>query len=124
MGYDVSIITTITNTRRLRMFINFDKIAKGQELRGGLTSLKIALTLLKLRYIDGHKPVIFRNKGVVEKGWFVRKGMGGISGEPLIRFNWGNQYSSFHAYDRKGKPRVSQNWYVAFKSRLTQKLVA
>jgi hypothetical protein len=49
-------------------------------------------------------------------------GNGGKSGEPLIRFNWGNKYSSFHAYDRKGKPRVSQNWYVAIKSSLIQKI--
>ena len=51
-------------------------------------------------------------------------GEGGKSGEALIRFNWGNKYSSFHAYNRNGKPRVAQNWYVAIKSALIQKKVA
>ena len=102
--------------------IKFGDVKKGTTIKGGITPIKIALTLLKLRYIDGHKPVIFRNKSIVEKGWFVRMGNGGKSGEPLIRFNWGNKYSSFHAYDRKGKPRVEQNWYVAIKSSLIQKI--
>ena len=106
------------------LIINFKDVKKGTTIKGGITPIKIALTLLKLRYIDGHKPVIFRNKSIVEKGWFVRMGNGGKSGEPLIRFNWGTKYSSFHAYNRNGKPRVQQNWYVAFKSRLAQKLVA
>ena len=104
--------------------IKFADVKKGTTIKGGITPIKIALTLLKLRYIDGHKPVIFRNKSIVEKGWFVRMGNGGKSGEPLIRFNWGTKYSSFHAYNRNGKPRVQQNWYVAFKSRLAQTLVA
>ena len=102
--------------------IKFADVKKGTTIKGGITPIKIALTLLKLRYIDGHKPIIFRNKSIVEKGWFVRMGNGGKSGEPLIRFNWGNKYSSFHAYDRKGKPRVEQNWYVAIKSSLIQKI--
>ena len=102
--------------------IKFEDVKKGTTIKGGITPIKIALTLLKLRYIDGHKPVIFRNKSIIEKGWFVRMGNGGKSGEALIRFNWGTKYSSFHAYDRKGKPRVSQNWYVAIKSSLIQKI--
>ena len=104
------------------LIINFKDVKKGTTIKGGITPIKIALTLLKLRYIDGHKPIIFRNKSIVEKGWFVRMGNGGKSGEALIRFNWGNKYSSFHAYDRKGTPRVEQNWYVAIKSSLIQKI--
>ena len=106
------------------LIINFEDVKKGTTIKGGITPIKIALTLLKLRYIDGHKPVIFRNKSIIEKGWFVRKGEGGKSGEALIRFNWGNKYSSFHAYNRNGKPRLAQNWYVAIKSALIQKKVA
>ena len=107
--------------------IKFADVKKGTTIKGGITPIKIALTLLKLRYIDGHKPIIFRNKSIVEKGWFVRMGNGGKSGEALIRFNWykpfkGWRYSSFHAYDRKGTPRVEQNWYVAIKSSLIQKI--
>jgi len=102
------------------LIINFEDVKKGTTIKGGITPIKIALTLLKLRYIDGHKPVIFRNKSIIEKGWFVRKGLGGISGEPLLRFNWGDRYTSFHAYDRRGKPRASLNEYVPFKSRLMQ----
>ena len=77
-----------------------------------------------------YKPFRYENNSakIREKGWFVRKGMGGISGEPLIRFNFvvpfaGTRYSSFHAYTRKGKPRVSLTWYVAFKGRLFQKII-
>jgi len=105
--------------------INFNDVAKGQVLEGGLTPVKILLTLAYLRF-KGYKP--FRYQGdkdrIKVKGWFVSKGNGGKSGEPLIRFNFGSKYSAFHAYNRNGKSRVSQNWYVAFKSRLAQKLVA
>ena len=121
------------------IIFNFDKIEEnngfiptenGLELRGGLTPIKIVLTLVVFKFLalfnDGYKP--FRYQGdankIKEKGWFIRKGLGGISGEPLVRFNFGSRFSSFHAYNRKGKPRVSNNWYVAFKSRLFQKLVA
>ena len=121
------------------IIFNFDKIEenngfipteKGLELRGGLTPIKIVLTLVVFKFLSlfhkGYKP--FRYQGdankIKEKGWFIRKGYGGISGEPLVRFNFGSRFSSFHAYKRKGKPRVSNNWYVAFKSRLFQKLVA
>jgi hypothetical protein len=121
------------------IIFNFDKIEEnkgfiptenGLELRGGLTPIKIILTLVVFKLLSffhkGYKP--FRYQGdankIKEKGWFIRKGYGGISGEPLVRFNFGSRFSSFHAYKRKGKPRVSNNWYVAFKSRLFQKLVA
>ena len=76
------------------MFINFDSLKKGEELRGGvLLPIRITATLAK-----------------------------------LIRFNFvvpfvGTRYSSFHAYTRKGKPRVSLTWYVAFKGRLFQKII-
>jgi hypothetical protein len=107
------------------LFINFDDVAKGQKISGGFTPIRILATIVKLK-LKGHKPVIYRAEPHVRiesKGWFVHKGMGGKSGEPLIRFNWGNRYSSFHAYNRNGKPRVSQNWYVAIKGVLIQKLV-
>ena len=125
------------------IIFNFDKIEDNKgfvlvqkdkktylEMKGGLTPIKIVLTLVVFKFLalfsDGYKP--FRYQGdankIKEKGWFIRKGLGGISGEPLVRFNFGSRFSSFHAYNRKGKPRVSNNWYVAFKSRLFQKLVA
>ena len=125
------------------IIFNFDKIEDNKgfvlvqkdkktylEMRGGLTPIKIVLTLVVFKFLSffhkGYKP--FRYQGdankIKEKGWFIRKGLGGISGEPLVRFNFGSRFSSFHAYNRKGKPRVSNNWYVAFKSRLFQKLVA
>ena len=121
------------------IIFNFDKIEenngfipteKGLELRGGLTPIKIVLTLVVFKFLSlfhkGYKP--FRYQGdankIKEKGWFIRKGYGGTSGEPLVRFNFGSRFSSFHAYNRKGKPRVSNTWYVPFKSKLFQKLVA
>jgi hypothetical protein len=107
------------------LFINFDDVAKGQKISGGFTPIRILATIVKLK-LKGHKPVIYRAEPHVRiksKGWFVHKGMGGKSGEPLIRFNWGNRYSSFHAYNRNGKPRVSQNWYVPIKGIIIQKLV-
>ena len=107
------------------LIINFKDVKKDETIKGKMTPIKIILTLLKLRYINGHKyPVLFRDKNIKEKGWFVRMGNGGKSGEALIRFNWGTKYSSFHAYNRNGKPRVAQNWYVAIKSALIQKKVA
>tara|TARA_R100000278_G_scaffold122132_1_gene107581 strand:- start:762 stop:1130 length:369 start_codon:yes stop_codon:yes gene_type:complete len=117
------------------MFINFDSLKKGEELRGGvLLPIRITATLAKLfvlkKIYGTYKPFRYENNSakIREKGWFVRKGMGGISGEPLIRFNFvvpfvGTRYSSFHAYTRKGKPRVSLTWYVAFKGRLFQKII-
>ena len=107
------------------LFINFDDVAKGQKISGGFTPIRILATIIKLK-LKGHKPIIYRAEPHVRierKGWFVQKGDGGKSGEPLIRFNWGNRYSSFHAYNRNGKSRVSQNWYVPIKNVLIQKLV-
>tara|TARA_R100000479_G_C6351172_1_gene189290 strand:- start:160 stop:528 length:369 start_codon:yes stop_codon:yes gene_type:complete len=120
----------IITTNKINKANGFVQTTKGLELRGGLTPIKIIATLTKLKilsYFDkGYKP--FRYQGdktkIKEKGWFIRLGNGGKSGEPLIRFNFGSKFSSFHAYNRNGKPRVTQNWYVAFKSRLAQKLVA
>ena len=112
------------------LIINFKDVKKDETIKGKMTPIKIILTLLKLRYINGHTyPVLFRDKNIIEKGWFVRMGNGGKSGEALIRFNWykpfkGWRYSSFHAYNRNGKPRVEQNWYVPIKSALIQKKVA
>jgi len=115
----------IITTNKINKANGFVQTTKGLELRGGITPIKILLTLAYLKF-KGYKP--FRYQGdkdrIKEKGWFIRVGNGGKSGEPLIRFNFGSKFSSFHAYNRNGKPRVTQNWYVAFKSRLAQKLVA
>tara|TARA_R100000008_G_C3442277_1_gene95052 strand:+ start:107 stop:472 length:366 start_codon:yes stop_codon:yes gene_type:complete len=116
----------IINFNKINKANGFVQTEKGLELRGGLTPIKIIATLIKLKilsYIDkGYKP--FRYQGdknkIQEKGWFVRLGNGGTSGEPLVRFNFGSKFSSFHAYNRRGKPRVSQTKYVPFKSRLMQ----
>tara|TARA_E500000305_G_scaffold19736_1_gene14826 strand:+ start:181 stop:513 length:333 start_codon:yes stop_codon:yes gene_type:complete len=108
------------------LFINFDNVPKGTKISGGLTSIRIVATLGKLKLLSfinsGYKPLKYEPNPKLH-GWFVKKGNGGKSGEPLIRFNWGSRYSSFQAYNRCGKPRVSQNWYVAFKGKLMQKLV-
>ena len=104
------------------MFINFNDLTKEDKVQGGLTPLRIILTAIKLK-LQGHKPIICR-EAKQEKGWFVRKGSGGKSGEPLVRFNFGKWYSSFQAYDRNGKSRHSQNDYVAIKTNLIQKKVA
>ena len=100
---------------------NFDNLPKGTTVSGGFTALKIIATAIKLR-LQGHKPVIYRDDNIQETGWFIRKGTGGVSGEPLVRLNFGKSYSSFHAYDRKGKRRVAS--YVPIKSFLIQKKVA
>ena len=112
------------------LFINFENVSKDTTISGGLTSFKIMATLGKLKLLSlansGYKPTIYRTERDfpnMRKGWFVKMGSGQKSGEPLIRFNWGSRYSSFQAYTRNGKPRVSQNWYVAFKGKLMQKLV-
>jgi len=104
------------------MFINFNDLPRGEKVQGGLTPLRIILTSLKLK-LQGHKPVICRS-AKQEQGWFVRKGTGGKSGEPLVRMNFGRWYSSFQAYDRNGKSRHSQTDYVAIKTTLIQKKVA
>ena len=104
------------------MFINFNNLEKGEQVKGGLTPLKIVATSLKL-WLQGTKPIICRPSNL-EKGWFVRKGTGGKSGEPLVRMNFGTWYSSFQAYDRNGLSRATQNEYVAIKDRLIQKKVA
>ena len=117
------------------LFINFEKVSKDTKISGDFTSIKIMATLTKLKLLsyfnDGYKPIIYRTDKLLpnmRKGWFVKMGDGGKSGEPLIRFNWykpfsGWRYSSFHAYNRNGRPRVSQNWYVAIMGMIIQKLV-
>ena len=117
------------------LFINFEKVSKDTIISGRFTSTKIMATLAKLKLLsylnDNYKPTIFRREQEfpnMRKGWFIKMGDGGKSGEPLIRFNWykpfsGWRYSSFHAYNRNGKSRVSQNWYVPIKNVLIQKLV-
>tara|TARA_R100001082_G_scaffold99382_1_gene68068 strand:+ start:108 stop:428 length:321 start_codon:yes stop_codon:yes gene_type:complete len=102
---------------------NFNDLNKGETITGGLTPVRLILTALALK-LKGHKPVIYRNENVQETGWFIRKGKGGKSGEPLVRMNFGTSYSSFHAYDRNGKPRVGQTKYVPIKDFLIQKKIA
>ena len=68
------------------LFINFDDVAKGQKISGGFTPIRILATIVKLK-LKGHKPIIYRAEPHVRierKGWFVQKGDGGKSGEPLI----------------------------------------
>ena len=103
------------------MIINFDDLPRGKTISGGLTPVKMVLTAIKLK-LQGHKPIICR-EAKQEKGWFVRKGEGGKSGEPLVRMNFGKWYSSFQAYNRNGKSRYSQTDYVAIKTNLIQKKV-
>ena len=101
---------------------NFDNLPKGTKISGGFTALKIIATAIKLRLL-GHKPVIHR-QAKTETGFFVRKG---VAEEPLVRLNFwyfGWKYSSFHAYNRNGKPRVAQTSYVPIKQFLIQKKVA
>ncbi len=104
------------------MCINFNDLPKGEKVQGGLTPFKMTSTALKLK-LQGYKPVICR-PAKQERGWFVRKGYGGKSGEPLVRFNFGTWYSSFQAYDRNGKSRHTQTKYVPIKANLIQKKVA
>lgn len=54
----------------------------------------------------------------MERGYFMRLGDGGKSGEPWLRVNVGNWYSSFPMYNRNGKTRV--NKYVPIKGNLVQ----
>ncbi len=104
------------------MFINFDDLPHGEKVQGVFTPIKMIATAFKLA-LQGHKPVICR-PAKLEKGWFVRKGMGGKSGEPLVRMNFGKWYSSFQAYNRNGKSRHMQTKYVPIKANLIQKKVA
>ena len=106
---------------------NLNNIAKGETIRGGLTPVRVLITAFDL-WRKGNKPVIHR-KNPQEKGFFVRLGKGGKSGEPLLRLNFGNSYSCFQAYDRKGYSRATQNKYVAHKrkangTKLTQRLAS
>jgi len=100
---------------------NFNDLPKGKIIDGGLTSIRVILTCLKLRLL-GYKPVIHRKVKI--KGFYVQKG---IEKEPLVKFNFwffGWHRSSFHAYNRNGKPRVTQTQYVPIKTSLIQHKVA
>mgnify|MGYP003138855519 CR=1 len=106
---------------------NLNNIAKGETIKGGFTPIRVIATALSF-YLKGNKPVIHR-KNPQEKGFFIRLGNGGKSGEPLLRLNFGNSYSCFQAYDRKGYSRATQNKYVAHKrkangTKLTQRLAS
>jgi len=104
------------------MFINFDNLPRGEKIQGGLTALRIIATAIKLKVLSliykGYKPVHCRP--TKEKGWFIRKGYGGKSGEALVRLNFGTWYSNFQAYNRNGKSRYIQTTYVPFKAKLVQ----
>jgi hypothetical protein len=67
------------------------------------------------------KPTIHRTVKThpnMERGYFTRLGTGGKSGEPMLRVNVGNWYSSFPMYQRNGKTRV--NTYVPIKGNRVQ----
>tara|TARA_R110002012_G_scaffold273650_1_gene459694 strand:+ start:6176 stop:6493 length:318 start_codon:yes stop_codon:yes gene_type:complete len=101
---------------------NFNDLPKGITISGGLTPFKIILTSLKLRLL-GYKPVKYV-PAKTEFGYFIRKG---VADEPWVRINFwwfGWKYSSFQAYNRNGKPRYTQSWYVPIKEFLIQKKVA
>tara|TARA_R100000742_G_C4255512_1_gene73451 strand:+ start:50 stop:364 length:315 start_codon:yes stop_codon:yes gene_type:complete len=100
---------------------NFNDLPQGKIIDGGLTFIRVILTCIKLRLL-GHKPVIHRKVKI--KGFYVQKG---IAKEPLVKFNFwffGWKSSSFHDYNRNGKPRVTQTRYVPIKTFLIQKKVA
>tara|TARA_R100000664_G_scaffold32801_1_gene48356 strand:- start:1181 stop:1513 length:333 start_codon:yes stop_codon:yes gene_type:complete len=106
---------------------NLNNIARGQTIKGGLTPVRVLITAFDL-WRKGYKPVIHR-KNPQEKGFFVRLGNGGKSGDPLLRLNFGNSYSCFQAYDRNGYSRINQNGIVRHKRKangvkLTQRLAS
>ena len=106
---------------------NLNNITKGQTIKGGLTPIRVLITAFDL-WRKGYKPVIYR-KNPQEKGFFIRLGTGGISGESLLRLNFGNSYSYFQAYDRNGYSRINQNAIVRHKRKangvkLTQRLAS
>ena len=114
---------TLTKKGAYIMLIDFINFPKGTTKQGGLTPLKILFTALYCK-VNGYYPVINRPVKVQEDlGWYIRKGDGKKSGEPLVRLNFGKWYSSFHAYKRKGKPRHTQTTYVALKDFLIQRLI-
>ncbi len=105
------------------MLIDFINFPKSTTVKGGLTPAKIILTALHCK-VKGYHPIIHRPvKDKNDLGWYIRKGDGKKSGEPLIRLNFGKWYSSFHAYKRNGKPRHTQTFYVALKEYLIQRLI-
>jgi len=106
---------------------NLNNIARGETIKGGFTPIRVLATALSF-YLKGNKPVIHR-KNPLDKGFFIRLGNGGKSGEPLLRLNFGNSYSCFQAYDRNGYSRISQNGIVRHKRKangvkLTQRLAS
>ncbi len=85
-----------------------------------LNFVKVFTTVAKFK-IQGLKPTIYRNVKThpnMERGYFIRMGTGGKSGERLMRINMGKSYSLFPVYSRNGKQRV--NTYVPIKGNLTQ----
>ena len=85
-----------------------------------LNSVKVIATVVKFKF-KGVKPTMYRTTKShpnLERGYFIRVGTGGKSGEPLMRVNMGTSYSMFPVYNRKGKQRVNE--YVPIKGNLTQ----
>jgi|TARA_R110000796_G_C14506902_1_gene429493 hypothetical protein len=85
-----------------------------------LNFVKVFTTVVKFK-LQGLKPTIYRTTKThpnMERGYFIRMGTGGKSGERLLRVNMGTSYSSFPVYSRKGKQRVNE--YVPIKGNLTQ----
>ena len=80
-----------------------------------LNFVKVMTTVAKFK-VKGMKPTIHRNTEThpgMERGYFIRIGNGGVSGEALMRVNMGNSYSLFPLYNRKNALRA--NGYVPIK---------
>jgi len=84
-----------------------------------LNYIKVMATVTKFK-LQNAKPTIHRPIGEQgERGYFIRIGTGGKSGEPLMRVNMGDKVSYFPMYSRNGKTRVNE--YVPFKDGLIQR---
>lgn len=87
-----------------------------------LNFVKVMTTVVKFK-VKGMKPTIHRNIEThpgMERGYFIRIGNGGVSGEALMRVNMGNSYSLFPMYSRNNTQRT--NSYVPIKGDKVQVL--
>jgi len=87
-----------------------------------LNFVKVITVVTKFK-IKGVKPTIHRTAKThpgMERGYFIRTGNGGASGDALMRVNMGNSYSLFPVYNRNGVQR--SNSYVPIKGDKVQVL--